>query len=81
MPQAYSLWRPHQLDGSSAKVHGLIKSPFLREQAAGALTADGKQRQLRLGVATKSQADLANRSIWLPSSALEGEYYSDIIFD
>lgn len=35
----------------------------------------------RLGIATKSQTDQASRSIWLPTSALEGEYYSDITFD
>ena len=35
----------------------------------------------RLGTATKSQADQASRSIWLPDSALDGNYYSDITFD
>ena len=35
---------------------------------------------LRLGVATKSQAESASRSLWLPSSALDGEYYADITF-
>lgn len=34
-----------------------------------------------LGVASKSQAEQANRSIWLPESALDGQYYSDITFD
>ena len=34
-----------------------------------------------LGVATKSQADQANRSIWLPETAVDGQYYSDITFD
>lgn len=35
----------------------------------------------RLGVATKSQADQANRSLWLPKTAVDGEYYSEITFD
>ncbi|MDJ0752205.1 MAG: hypothetical protein QNJ45_01720 [Ardenticatenaceae bacterium] len=43
-----------------------------REQGAG--------NSFRLGVATKSQAEQANRSIWLPETAATGEYYSDIIF-
>jgi hypothetical protein len=34
-----------------------------------------------LGVATKSQADQANRSIWLPETAVDGQYYSDITFE
>jgi hypothetical protein len=42
---------------------------------------DGQGRQLRLGTATKSQADNAGRSIWLPSSALDGEYYADLTFE
>lgn len=35
----------------------------------------------RLGVASKSQADQPSRSIWIPETALEGQYYSDITFD
>ena len=35
----------------------------------------------RLGVATKSQADQASRSIWLPDTATDGQYYGDITFD
>jgi len=34
----------------------------------------------RLGVATKSQADQSNRSLWLPESGFDGQYYSDITF-
>lgn len=37
--------------------------------------------RLRLGVATKSNAGNASRSVWLPSSTLEGDYYSDITFE
>jgi hypothetical protein len=49
-------------------------------QAAPTVEADGKTLHLRLGVATKSQADSPMRSIWLPQSALDGEYYSDLTF-
>jgi hypothetical protein len=34
-----------------------------------------------LGVATKSQTEQSNRSIWLPETAVEGQYYSDITFE
>ncbi len=35
----------------------------------------------RLGVATKSMAEKANRSMWVPKTAVDGDYYSDITFD
>jgi hypothetical protein len=35
----------------------------------------------RLGVATKSQAEQASRSMWIPKTAVDGDYYSDITFD
>lgn len=35
----------------------------------------------QLGVATKSQTEQTNRSIWLPETAVDGQYYSDISFD
>lgn len=35
----------------------------------------------RLGVATKVQADKSSRSIWIPKTAVDGDYYSDITFD
>ena len=44
-------------------------------------TVDGKSLRLRLGGATKSQAESASRSIWLPSGALGGEYYADLTFE
>jgi hypothetical protein len=49
--------------------------------AAKTLQADGRAYQLRLGGATKSQADSANRSIWLPQNALDGEYYASLTFE
>jgi hypothetical protein len=54
---------------------------LLREQNATTFTADGQTHQLRLGVATKSQAEQASRAIWLPENGLDGEYFSDITFE
>jgi len=50
-------------------------------QAAPAITVDGQTQRLRLGVATKSQADSASRSIWVPNGPLDGEYYADVMFE
>jgi len=54
---------------------------ILQEQDAASLSVDEKERRLRLGVATKSQAEQASRSIWLPEKGTDGQYYSDIKFD
>ena len=35
----------------------------------------------RLGVATKSQAEQASRSLWIPKTAVDGDYYSEITFE
>jgi hypothetical protein len=50
-------------------------------QSTPTVEVDGQPFRLRLGVATKSQADSAARSIWLPNGPLDGEYYADIIFE
>jgi hypothetical protein len=50
-------------------------------QSAPTIEVNGQPQRLRLGVATKSQADSATRSIWVPNGALDGEYYSDITFE
>jgi hypothetical protein len=60
------------------------RAHFVRDlvlaQAAPTVEVEGQTQHLRLGVATKSQADNPARSIWLPQSALDGEYYSDLTF-
>ncbi|MEA3334823.1 MAG: hypothetical protein U9R25_02870 [Chloroflexota bacterium] len=60
------------------------RAHFVRDlvlaQAAPTMEVDGVIHHLRLGVATKSQADSPTRSIWLPQSGLDGEYYSDLTF-
>lgn len=50
-------------------------------QAAPTVQVEDKTYRLRLGVATKSQADSASRSIWLPNGPLDGEYYADVLFE
>jgi hypothetical protein len=45
------------------------------------LVRDQNNPPFRLGVASKSQADQTSRSMWLPDTATEGQYYSDITFD
>lgn len=50
-------------------------------QSSPTVTINGQTFRLRLGVATKSNAGNPNRSVWLPSTPLEGEYYSDITFE
>jgi hypothetical protein len=54
---------------------------LLQDSEETTLTKEGQQYQLRLGGATKSQADSAARSIWLPNGAVDGEYYSDLTFE
>jgi hypothetical protein len=53
---------------------------LLLEQDATKLEVDGQIQRLHLGVATKSQAEQANRSIWLPEHGAEGQFYGDIAF-
>lgn len=48
---------------------------------APTVTVEGRRYRLRLGVATKSQAENASRSIWLPRGALDGEYTADVTFE
>jgi hypothetical protein len=55
-------------------------SDLMQAHSAPTIEVDGKTHHLRLGVATKSQADSASRSIWLPQSALDGEYYASLTF-
>ena len=56
---------------------------LVRAQAVPAFSVDGRLQHLRLGVATKSQADSSSRSVWLPSlgGGLDGAYYSDVTFE
>jgi hypothetical protein len=42
---------------------------------------DGSELVFHLAGATKSQAESAARSIWIPTSALDGEYCASLFFD
>lgn len=45
------------------------------------LAQEQGETPFRLGVATKSQAEQASRAIWVPKTAVDGDYYSDITFE
>ncbi|MEZ4636033.1 MAG: hypothetical protein R2856_13900 [Caldilineaceae bacterium] len=61
--------------------HFFVRDLVLARDADPTVTVDGQRLRLRLGVATKSQAESASRSVWVPTTALDGEYYSDITFE
>lgn len=58
-----------------------VRDLVLAREADPVVTVEGQTHRLRLGVATKSQAENASRSVWIPTTPLDGEYYSDITFD
>ncbi len=45
------------------------------------LEVNGRELVFHLAGATKSQAESAAKSIWIPTNALDGEYYSGLTFD
>lgn len=59
----------------------LFVRDLVLSQAAPTVNVNEQSYRLRLGGATKSQADSASRSVWLPSSALDGDYYGDVMFE
>lgn len=61
--------------------HFFVRDLVLANEAGAAVTVNDKAYRLRLGIATKSQADSAARSVWVPSSALGGDFYGDITFE
>ena len=58
-----------------------VRDLVLANEAGATVEVEGKPYRLRLGIATKSQADSAARSVWVPSSALDGEFYGDVTFE
>jgi len=58
-----------------------VRDLVLARDADPTVEIDGQRLRLRLAVATKSQAESATRSIWIPTSALDGEYYSEVTFE
>ena len=61
------------------------RAHFVRDlvlaHAAPTWQSNGQTLRLRLGGATKNQAESASRSIWLPQSALDGDYYASLWFE
>jgi hypothetical protein len=51
---------------------------FVRDMV---LVQEQRDVPFRLGVATKSQAEQASRSLWIPKTAVDGDYYGEITFD
>ncbi|MDE0197082.1 MAG: hypothetical protein OXK78_02745 [Caldilineaceae bacterium] len=58
-----------------------VRDLVLAQKAGALVNVDGKALRLRLGVATKSQAEQANRSVWIPNGPLDGVFYADIFFE
>jgi hypothetical protein len=58
-----------------------VRDLVLARDTDPTVDVDGQRFRLRLAVATKSQAESATRSIWIPTSALDGEYYSEVTFE
>lgn len=50
-------------------------------QETPTVNIDGETYRLRLAGATKNQTENAMRSIWLPQTALDGDYYADVTFE
>lgn len=58
-----------------------VRDLVLARDADPVVEVEGQRLRLRMGVATKSQAESATRSIWIPTNALDGEYYSEVTFE
>ena len=58
-----------------------VRDLVLAQEAGALVKVDGKAFRLRLGVATKSQAEQANRSVWIPKGPLDGAFYADASFE
>ena len=58
-----------------------VRDLVLAQKAGALVYVDGKKLRLRLGVATKSQAEQANRTVWIPNGPLDGVFYADISFE
>ena len=58
-----------------------VRDLVLAREAGALVNVDGKELRLRLGTATKSQAEQANRSVWIPNGPLDGVFYADVSFE
>jgi hypothetical protein len=58
-----------------------VRDLVLARDTDPTVDVDGRRLHLRLAVATKNQTESTTRSIWIPTSALDGEYYSEVTFE
>ncbi len=58
-----------------------VRDLVLSQEAGAFVNVDEKDLRLRLGVATKSQAEQANRSLWIPNGPIGGAFYADLSFN
>lgn len=80
--QATRFWNaPSRSTFKDYERHFFVRDLALANEAGATVIIDGGSYRLRLGVATKSQADSAARSVWLPNGALDGDFYGDITFE
>lgn len=80
--QATRFWNtPSRSTFKDYERHFFVRDLVLANEAGATVKVDGTTYRLRLGTATKSQADNAMRSVWVPSSALGGDFYGDITFE
>ncbi len=58
-----------------------VRDLVLAREAGALANVNGQDLRLRLGVATKSQAEQANRSLWIPKGPLDGAFCADLSFE
>lgn len=58
-----------------------VRDLVLARDADPSVEVEGQRLRLRLAIATKSQTESTTRSIWIPTSALDGDYYSEVTFE
>jgi hypothetical protein len=58
-----------------------VRDLVLARDADPTVEVEGQRLRLRLAVATKSQTESTTRSLWIPTSALDGDYYSEVTFE
>jgi hypothetical protein len=79
--QAGRFWNaPSRQTFKDYERHFFIRDLVLTQDNPTVTLGDNTLR-LRLGVATKSQADSPTKSAWLPENGLEGQFYGDVTFE
>lgn len=79
--QSARFWNaPSRQNFKDYERHFFIRD-LLAAKESPTLTLENKPLRLRLGVATKSQADSPTKSAWLPENGLDGQFYGDVTFE